>query len=221
MAIACLVDRAPIFPSRISSSVSLINSPAWVVGAFPWRLACSARFIVDFIGMVRLLRKVLTGSPNAAASPVDGGRRRLVVANPLHAWGSESRTFRSGSLTALHRTLKAHFVPGAGIQRDCGMSPEKRFRARPSRAAGDQGGRSQDGRGRNLRYEQSGSRLSLEERCAIICSRRELRSAGTNSAVAVPGADSVNAHAACQGKDSGRRSEPPMRSECHNSSTRW
>src|SRR5947209_1622575 len=54
MAIACLVDRAPILPSRISSIVSLTNSPACVEGALPSRSSCLAFSMVSGLGMVAL-----------------------------------------------------------------------------------------------------------------------------------------------------------------------
>src|SRR5262249_37933794 len=56
MAIACLVERAPCFPSRMCSIVSRTNSPAWVEGALPSRFALRARSIVFFSGMVHLLK---------------------------------------------------------------------------------------------------------------------------------------------------------------------
>ena len=52
IAIACLVDRAPCFPSRMCSISSRTNSPACVEGAFPSRLSCRARSMVSFSGTV-------------------------------------------------------------------------------------------------------------------------------------------------------------------------
>src|SRR5439155_902304 len=43
MAMACLVDRAPCFPSRMCSISSRTNSPACVLGAFPSALSRLAR----------------------------------------------------------------------------------------------------------------------------------------------------------------------------------
>src|SRR5918993_3293281 len=40
IAIACFVERAPCFPSRMCSISSRTNSPACVLGAFPSRLSC-------------------------------------------------------------------------------------------------------------------------------------------------------------------------------------
>ncbi len=37
IAIACFVERAPCLPSRTCSISSCTNSPAWVLGALPWR----------------------------------------------------------------------------------------------------------------------------------------------------------------------------------------
>jgi hypothetical protein len=51
IAIACLVDRAPCFPSRMCSISSLTNSPACVLEAFPSRLSFRARSSVSFSGM--------------------------------------------------------------------------------------------------------------------------------------------------------------------------
>jgi hypothetical protein len=51
MAIACLADRAPCLPSRMSSISSRTNSPAWVDGDFPSRLSRIARRKVSFLGM--------------------------------------------------------------------------------------------------------------------------------------------------------------------------
>jgi hypothetical protein len=36
IAIACFVERAPCFPSRMWCTSSRTNSPAWVVGALPF-----------------------------------------------------------------------------------------------------------------------------------------------------------------------------------------
>jgi hypothetical protein len=52
IAIACFVDRAPCFPSRMCSISSWTNSPAWVVGAFPSRFAFRARSRVSCSGMM-------------------------------------------------------------------------------------------------------------------------------------------------------------------------
>jgi hypothetical protein len=54
IAIACLVERAPCFPSRTCSISSRTNSPAWVVGALPCRFACLARRSVFCSGNVHL-----------------------------------------------------------------------------------------------------------------------------------------------------------------------
>src|ERR1041384_2865347 len=51
LAIACFVDRAPCFPSRICSISSLTNSPACVLAAFPSRLSLRARSNVSFSGI--------------------------------------------------------------------------------------------------------------------------------------------------------------------------
>jgi hypothetical protein len=51
MAIACLVERAPCFPSRMCSISSRTNSPAWVDGALPCRFALRARSTVFFSGI--------------------------------------------------------------------------------------------------------------------------------------------------------------------------
>lgn len=50
IAIACFVDRAPCFPSRMCSISSRTNSPACVLGALPSRLSRRARSIVSFSG---------------------------------------------------------------------------------------------------------------------------------------------------------------------------
>lgn len=50
MAIACLVDRAPCFPSRTWCISSRTNSPACVEGDFPSRLSSSARSMVSLSG---------------------------------------------------------------------------------------------------------------------------------------------------------------------------
>ena len=52
MAMACFVDRAPCFPSRMCSISSRTNSPACVDGAFPSRLSFCALRIVSFSGIV-------------------------------------------------------------------------------------------------------------------------------------------------------------------------
>jgi hypothetical protein len=51
IAIACLVDRAPCFPSRMWCISSRTNSPACVDGDFPWRLSARARSSVSFFGI--------------------------------------------------------------------------------------------------------------------------------------------------------------------------
>jgi hypothetical protein len=56
IAIACLVDRAPCFPSRTWCISSRTNSPAWVLGALPSRFAFRARLTVTSSGMALLQR---------------------------------------------------------------------------------------------------------------------------------------------------------------------
>ena len=51
MAMACLAERAPCFPSRTCRISSRTNSPACVVGALPARLSLRARSIVLSSGM--------------------------------------------------------------------------------------------------------------------------------------------------------------------------
>src|SRR5919197_5999112 len=51
MAMACLVERAPCLPRRMCSISSRTNSPAWVEGDLPSRLARSARSRVVFSGI--------------------------------------------------------------------------------------------------------------------------------------------------------------------------
>jgi hypothetical protein len=51
MAMACLVDRAPCFPSRTWCISSRTNSPACVDVAFPSRLSSSAFSSVSFSGI--------------------------------------------------------------------------------------------------------------------------------------------------------------------------
>jgi hypothetical protein len=58
MAMACLVDRAPCLPSRISSISSRTNSPAWVEGAFPSCAAWRARARVFFLGISWKIRSL-------------------------------------------------------------------------------------------------------------------------------------------------------------------
>lgn len=52
IAMACFVERAPCFPSRMCSISSRMNSPACVDGAFPSRLSFRARASVSLSGMV-------------------------------------------------------------------------------------------------------------------------------------------------------------------------
>ncbi len=51
MAIACLVERAPCFPSRMWRISSRTNSPACVLGDFPSRASLRARSSVLFSGI--------------------------------------------------------------------------------------------------------------------------------------------------------------------------
>src|SRR5262245_48487813 len=51
MAIACFAERAPCLPSRTCSISSRTNSPAAVLGLFPWRRSLRARFAMRFSGM--------------------------------------------------------------------------------------------------------------------------------------------------------------------------
>src|SRR2546423_15482820 len=51
MAIACLVERAPCLPLRMSSISSRTNSPATVLADFPARAFLRARSSVRFSGM--------------------------------------------------------------------------------------------------------------------------------------------------------------------------
>jgi len=57
IAIACFVERAPCFPSRMWSISSRTNSPACVDGARPARFAARARLSVVFSGIRPKLRK--------------------------------------------------------------------------------------------------------------------------------------------------------------------
>lgn len=76
IAIACLVDRAPCLPRRTCSISSRTNAPAWVVGAFPVRLAFLARLNVVFSGMG------LISSPRSHAVTLHG--RAFAVRRCLH-----------------------------------------------------------------------------------------------------------------------------------------
>jgi hypothetical protein len=58
MAMACLADRAPCLPSRISSISSRTNSPACVEGAFPSFAAWRARARVSFLGIVSKIKSL-------------------------------------------------------------------------------------------------------------------------------------------------------------------
>ena len=58
MAMACFVERAPCFPSRMWCISSRTNSPACVVADFPSRLSSSALSRVSFSGIVCLLCEV-------------------------------------------------------------------------------------------------------------------------------------------------------------------
>jgi len=51
IAIACFVDCAPCFPSRMWCISSRTNSPACVLAAFPWRLSRRARLNVSCSGI--------------------------------------------------------------------------------------------------------------------------------------------------------------------------
>jgi len=53
MAMACLVERAPCFPSRICSISSRTNSPACVEGDFPSRSSSRARSMVSCSGIAK------------------------------------------------------------------------------------------------------------------------------------------------------------------------
>ena len=57
IAIACFADRAPCLPSRTCSISSCTNSPAWVVGDLPARLAARAFSHVFFSGIPFLLSR--------------------------------------------------------------------------------------------------------------------------------------------------------------------
>ncbi len=82
MAMACLVDRAPCLPSRICSTSSRTNSPAWVVGAFPSRASRRARWMVFFSGIPsRQQQPPCHGEVFHAVSPCLAG----ISARPLAA----------------------------------------------------------------------------------------------------------------------------------------
>jgi hypothetical protein len=72
IAIACFVERAPCFPSRICSISSRTNSPAWVVGRVPLRAFSLARRMVSRSGI---------STPLALDGFFVSCRRR--VANPI------------------------------------------------------------------------------------------------------------------------------------------
>lgn len=85
IAIACLVDRAPCFPSRTWCISSRTNSPACVEGAFPSRASSLARSIVSVSGTIPL--SVRRG---AMSHVVDQ------VACPLPGYGCDCFPCRSG-----------------------------------------------------------------------------------------------------------------------------
>src|SRR5688572_16062730 len=89
MAIACLVERAPCLPSRTCSISSCTNSPAWLLGALPARLAARAFFMVLFSGIASssvYLRAVPQGRGcgPARAHQAIGGPRRNDSASFVH-----------------------------------------------------------------------------------------------------------------------------------------
>jgi hypothetical protein len=66
IAMACLVERAPCFPSRTWCISSRTNSPACVDGALPARLSARARSTVSFSG-IRILRVLNSRNLNATS----------------------------------------------------------------------------------------------------------------------------------------------------------
>src|SRR5207302_4220084 len=86
IAIACLVDRAPCLPLRTCSISSRTNSPAWVLGDFPWRLAFWARSNVLCSGIIG--SSIITGVViDLAESPLGqvyrNGFDRLICASAV------------------------------------------------------------------------------------------------------------------------------------------
>src|SRR5436190_7398875 len=73
IAIACLVDRAPCFPSRTCSISSRTNSPACVLGAFPSFLSSSARSKVSFSGINLLLHRSVDSSIDLDRPHIEAG----------------------------------------------------------------------------------------------------------------------------------------------------
>src|SRR5687768_11289229 len=68
MAMACLVERAPCLPFRMSWITSRTNSPACVLGALPSRLSWRALSIVFLSGMAAPLRNEFP-QPQTTQSP--------------------------------------------------------------------------------------------------------------------------------------------------------
>ena len=74
IAMACLAERAPCFPSRMCSISSRTNSPAWVEGDLPSRASSRARSIVSCSGI----------STKSFAAKFQIGRMKL----PCDDWAS-------------------------------------------------------------------------------------------------------------------------------------
>jgi hypothetical protein len=75
MAMACLAERAPCFPSRTCRISSRTNSPACVVGALPARLSLRARSIVLCSGMSSTTSTFLISVSSCGLLRPDGSAR--------------------------------------------------------------------------------------------------------------------------------------------------
>src|SRR5262249_10129290 len=102
MAIACSGDRAPCSPRRILSISSRTNSPACVVGAFPWRRSLRARSIVVFSGIVSSPLFAVDHVGNLVEVRIDLVRQPVEVAPLLAELGRVMRLRQKIAVLPLH-----------------------------------------------------------------------------------------------------------------------
>src|SRR5919204_3506499 len=132
MAIACLAERAPCLPLRMSSISSRTNSPACVLGAFPARAFFRARSRVRFSGMgfpsvefsqlvLRALEHGALRARHAAAGAVEvevehghgGAKRRALAPAAVLRRSLKRLSHRARRALSKHAVLKIKRIAGA------------------------------------------------------------------------------------------------------------
>ena len=108
IAMTCCAERAPCLPSRIWWNSSRMNSPAWVVGAFPSCLSRRARSRTFRLGMIRTSVKVYLSSVSLPWNPAC---RRNTDTATGDALAGGLRRFRAARWRLVGRQVSAKLPP--------------------------------------------------------------------------------------------------------------